>query len=539
MKHLIGCTALAAAAALSAAACGDSAAEAALAPQSASFKVQKRDLRVTITEKGTLKTANQVLVRPKIPGQAKIVTLVDEGKQVEAGEILVELDRTDVLREVQDLENRVIALRGDFAAATAELEIQLSENSSDIRNTELKLRFAEIELERWRSGTDVEERARRDVRVTVATSELERAERRFAQMPDLQKEGFVTKEQVEEERIGVLKADSEVRLAALDRDNYAKFTSPKDREQREADLRDAGLEVERAKQRSAAREAQRRSAVERQKSELGNTEARLAERRETLANMTIRAPAPGLVVFGDARNPWEDRAVKVGETVYSGQAILTLPDLASMVVAVAIHEADIARVKPGQKAYITVETAREQAIEGRVAKIAPVAAQANMRWSDGVKRFNVDVTIDGDVRALQLKPGLSGKVEIVLDELKGVLGVPQQAVFSQRGKFHVFRRKSGSYERVAVEIDPGNTQYVVVKSGIAEGDELLLYDPESAGGASVSSEAAAPAQGDRAPEKRAPGRDGAKDAAPAGGANGGGANGAKGGGAGDRARKSQ
>jgi RND family efflux transporter MFP subunit len=416
---------------------------------------------------------------------------VDEGTQAQAGDVLCELDRTDVLKEVQDLENRVIALRGEVTAATAELEIQLSENEGAIGDAELARRVADLEKKRWEEGELVQETSRRTFRVTESKSALARAEKRFAEMPDLLAEGFVTKEQVEEERILLEKAKNEVELAELDLANYLKYVVPKERAQKEADLRNAGLEVDREKQRAAAREAQRRSAVERQRSEFTNVTTRLEEARTTLANMVIRAPSPGLVVYGDTRNPGDDRQIKVGETVYSGQPFLTLPDLSDMLAVVPIHEADIARIKPGQTAYVTVETAREQSLEGKVVRVSPVAAQASMRWGDGVKRFNVEVALEGDLSALKLKPGITAKVEILVGELKGALAVPVQAVFSQRGAVHVFRRSGEGSERVAVKIEPGNTQFVVIASGLAEGDRILLYDPQAAGGSAVRSDDAA------------------------------------------------
>lgn len=478
--------ALALAAPFAAVACGPEGPDPAAASDVAVHTVARRDLRVTITEKGTLKTASQVLVRPKVPGQAKILSLVDEGTQVAAGDVVCELDPTEVVSDVQDLENRMIALRGEVAAAEAELAIQISENEGAVRDAELAAKFAAIEFERWEKGEFVQETSKRLIRVTEAESELERATRRFEQMPALEAEGFVTKEQVEEERIRKVKAESELHLARLDRESYERYTAPKERQQKEADVRNAVLEVEREKQRASARDAQRRAALERQKSEFANVEDRLAERRETLANMVIRAPAPGIVIYGDTRNPGDDRQIKVGETVYSGQPFLTLPDLSEMLAVVPVHEADIARVLPGQQAYVTVETARQQSIEGKVVRVSPVAAQASMRWGDGVKRFNVEVALEGDLAALKLKPGLTAKVEILVGELRGAVAVPVQAVFSQRGAFHVFKRTPAGAERAAVSIDPGNTQFAVVKSGLVEGDRILLYDPQAQGGAAVA-----------------------------------------------------
>ena len=276
-----------------------------------------------------------------------------------------------------------------------------------------------------------------------------------------------------------------------DLETYLKYARPKGVEQREADVRNAGLEVDRAKQRCAARLAQKQSNVERQKSEMSNVQTRLATSETTLANMVIRAPGPGIVIYGDARNPWEDRQVRVGETVYAGQPFLTLPDLSDMQVIVAIHEADISRIKPGQKAFVVVETVRDAAVEGEVAKVAPVAASSGRRWMDDTKRFNVDVALKGDLAELKLKPGLTAKVEILVGELKNVVAVPVQAVFVERGRFFVFRRDGNKAERVPVEIEDGNAQFAVVTKGLEEGAEILLFNPESTEGGGAT---AAPAK---------------------------------------------
>ncbi len=486
--------------ALVAAACGGDAG--ADVPDIAAFHVTKRDLRVTVSEKGALKARNQILVRPNIPGTAKIVTLVDEGVAVKAGDVLCELDSTDLLKEIEDLRNRTIQLEGEVKAATAELDIQLSQNEADVRDAELKLKFAEIELERFEKGEYVQEKTRRETRVAECESSLERAQRKYDQMPALLEEGFVTTEQVEEERINLVKAKSDLELARLDVQTYLVYEAPKARQQREADVHNAGLEVERTKQRALAREGQRRAELDRQRSEHGNVEARLAERQEVLANMVIRAPGPGIVIYGDARNPWDEREIKVGENVYSKQAFLTLPDLREMQVLVAVHEADIARIEVGQRAFVVVETARGSTLEGEVTRVAVVPQTQRRRWGDDTKRFEVEVSLQGDLANMELKPGLTSRVEILVGELKGVVAVPAQCVFAERGKYWVFRKSGSGYERLAVEIAPGNSQYVVVTKGLAEGEDVALYNPEKAAeGGGAGGQPGAP---EGAPEKGRP-----------------------------------
>ncbi len=481
-------------------ACGDSS-DAGNVPAVATFEVARRDLRVTVTEKGTLKATNQILIRSAIPGQAKIMQLVDEGKTVAAGDILCELDSTSVVKEIGQLEDRVIQLQAEVAAADAELEIQLSQNEADQQDAELELKFAHVELERYQKGEFVQEQTRKTTKVEEATSSLERARRKYQQMPALLEEGFVTSEQVEEERINQVKAESDLELAKLDLSTYLRYTAPKELQQREADVRNAELAVDRVKQRGRAREAQKRSNVDRQKRERENVVTRLTEQNTNLENMVIRAPGPGIVVYGDARNPWEDREIKVGETVYSKQAFLTLPDLSEMQVVLAIHEADISRMATGQKAFVTVETARNRTLDAEVTKVALVPNAQRRRWGDNTKRFRVEVSLTGELQALELKPGLTSRVEILVDELKDVLAVPVQAVFAESGEFWVFKRTPTGFERAIVKIAPGNGQYTVVTEGLAAGEHIALYNPERAADVSPSGSSGSVPQPGKKPGK--------------------------------------
>ena len=93
----------------------------------------------------------------------------------------------------------------------------------------------------------------------------------------------------------------------------------------------------------------------------------------------------------------------------------------------------------------------------------------------------VVVTLSGDLADLELKPGLTSRVEILVDELKGVLAVPSQSVYAESGKFWVFKKGPAGYERAEVKIKPGNSRYVAITEGLEAGDQVALYNPEKAG----------------------------------------------------------
>ena len=142
------------------------------------------------------------------------------------------------------------ASSAEILAVAAVVYDQDSQNEADIRDAKLKHHLAELELDRFEKGEFVQEKTKREVRVEESKSELERATRRYGEMPDLLKEGFVTQEDVEAERIKKVKAESEVLLAKLDMDQYLIYSAPKDREQKQADLHNTKLEVGRAEERA-------------------------------------------------------------------------------------------------------------------------------------------------------------------------------------------------------------------------------------------------------------------------------------------------
>ena len=57
-------------------------------------------------------------------------------------------------------------------------------------------------------------------------------------------------------------------------------------------------------------------------------------------------------------------------------------------------------------------------MKGEVTRVAVVADAARRRWSDDTKRFGVEISITGEIDGLEMKPGLTAQVEILVDELE-------------------------------------------------------------------------------------------------------------------------
>lgn len=436
--------------------------------------VRRGTLRISLREDGVLKPRKSTDIRSEVA--SKIEWMVEEGKKVTKGEVLVELDKQEVTRNIEQLENQVIQGESELKSARTEELIQQDQNKTDIEKAELNLQVAKATLKKLVEGDIHQEERKRELAIEKARSDLKLAEDRLKAAQELIKEEFVSKSELEQAELAFRTAQNEVDSALLEQKLYLEYQKPIDLARKESDLNEAQRALERASKRAEAQLDAKRAVVFQRETTLKNTQQRLQREKENLAKMTLRAPTDGTVIYGSGERDWDDeQTVKVGAQVWPNMVLMTLPDPSEMSAIIQIHEADIDKVKVGMKATITSVTLKGVSFTAQVARMDAVA-NANSGWrGDNVKRFKVELAIDG--QNLPLKPGTSSKVEVDVGEAKDVLFVPAQAIFAREGRNFVYMPKGGGSERRDVKIGRSNDTHVEIRDGLREGEAVLLYDP--------------------------------------------------------------
>ena len=190
---------------------------------------------------------------------------------------------------------------------------------------------------------------------------------------------------------------------------------------------------------------------------------------EELANATIKAPIRATVLTRD---------VEIGSPVSSilnlganATLVMTLGDIDRVFVRGKVDEADIGRVRLGQRARITTETFRERVFDGQVTEISPIGVE-----KDNVTTFEVEVSIANAGK--ELKANMTANAEIVLEELPDSLLLPEGAVVydGQRRAFVdvVDPAERSGHRRVPVKVGIGNGTRIQVLDGLKEGDKVVL-----------------------------------------------------------------
>ncbi len=176
---------------------------------------------------------------------------------------------------------------------------------------------------------------------------------------------------------------------------------------------------------------------------------------------------------------------RVGDTVWSGMPLAEIPDLSEMQAEVYVLEADAGGLAVGKPATVVVES--RPGVE-HPARIARVDTLAKPRLSGSpVQYFAVTLALApgsppamGAMGAMgTVKPGQRVLARLRLEERRGALVVPREALFQRGGATVVYRRRGGAhgFEPVPVTLGPASVGAAVVETGVAAGDQVALRDP--------------------------------------------------------------
>ena len=240
------------------------------------------------------------------------------------------------------------------------------------------------------------------------------------------------------------------------------------------------------------------------KFQLAQTSANVQEASANLAKATIFAPVDGVI---------SKLSVELGDRILgtaqmAGTEIMRISNLSSMEVNVDVNENDINRVNVGDNAIIEVDAFADKKFKGTVTEIASSSKDVGTATSvDQVTNFNVKVRILSesyeDIKGANdlpspFRPGMSATVDIESESVNG-LAIPIQSVFTedkkksdksaegnnkdedkQKSKLtdkaikqYVYLFNKGKVTRTEVTTGIQNDQYIIVKSGLKAGQEVV------------------------------------------------------------------
>jgi len=355
-------------------------------------KVERGDLAKSVVATGKIEPITKVELKSKASGIVEKWD-ADAGDKVKEGQVLVELDRRQILAAVRESRAALAAAEANERAAMADV----NRAKADAEGPDVPLLY-----------------------------------RAYQRAQKMAKEGVVSE-------------------SALDDAQKAYEMSVNKR-----DVSRAQLTVSDAKLIQA-------------KAQVQQARATLDRAEEDLRYATITSPITGVVLSRD---------VEIGDAVSSilvlgstATLVMTLGDISQVYVKGKVDEADIGKVYLGQPGRIKVESFKDKIFNGKVTKIAPLGVE-----KDNVTTFEVRVSIDNATG--ELKAMMTANAEILLDEHKNVLMIPEASIVYDKDKNASVEvpephGKDGK-RKVEVKVGISNGAKTELLSGLKEGQQVVL-----------------------------------------------------------------
>ena len=395
--------------------------------------ITRGDLIVTVTEQGTLESAENTEIKCKVRSAAvPIIWVIEGGTEVKPGDELVRL-------ETLDFEDRL-----NETSKWAHMTRSAAERSrADVARAELAI--PEYLEGRYRSELMTLEKD-----LAIAESNLRTAQNMLGHAEKMAARGYVSGLEVEEKTFAVTQAELYMGVKKTEIEVLKNFTKAM-----ELETLNGNLNASKAKH-----EADKEMAK--------HLVAQVELARADIEYCVVKAETSGLMIYPTAR-PWERTPeIEEGATVYMGQTMLLMPDLARMQVKINIHESFIDRMRPGLAARVALP---DRTLAGEVSSVASVTEPAG-EWNGYVVKYDTLIKLPS---VPGLRPGMSAEVEVILDRHTDVLTIPVAAVVeTAQGDFCWVRTAKGA-ERRSLQLGDTNDVFTVVKAGLKEGDEVVLH----------------------------------------------------------------
>jgi len=435
--------------------------------------VQRGPLRISAVVGGSLQSADKASLTCELEGRTTILSITPEGSRVKAGDIVCELDASALNETRLQKSIEVSNAEAEMVKARQSLQIQESQNSSDIAAAEQKKEFGEQDLKKFLEGERDAQLAKARQAIDIAREEATRTTDRLSWSEKLFAGGFLTTTELEGDRIAQHRAQVELDQATLELDLLDRFTLPRQEAQLRATLEEAVRELERVGLQAKAHLVDFEAGVR-------NAEARVELVREQLARVEtqigkakIRAPRDGMLVYRQFDS--DELPIQEGREVRERQTLMYIPSAEGMIAEAKVHESVLDQIKVGQPCTLTVDARRGLALEGKVSFVALLPDQGSWWSNPNTRLYRIEVAVTSADAGL--RPGMSCSIEILIDELQDALYVPVQTVFRTGDTNVCYVPGDTGAEARTVRIGRFNDLWVQILEGLEEGETVLLAPP--------------------------------------------------------------
>lgn len=447
--------------------------------QSSLLTVQPSRFRITRECAGIIEPVTSAVVQSGCHWTVAILSLVPEGTEVQAGDVVCVLDSS----EIQEfLRSREIALIRANAAVTASIkseELQRAAAERRLSDAQFALQSAEMDLQQYIHGTHPKQMDKLDRDLQLAETQRQSAEDEFAFTRRMWMTGIANRAEVDAAGMTLTNRSVQAGRLAGQKELLQNFTNPRTRRRLEYNVDHLRLNLARTDLGNSLAETRYRmiSLSDQRRLDIYERYARTA--RESIDACILKAPRAGRVIHA---NSWYNRSrgvrtIEEGRSVYYSQSIFEIPDENELKISFGLDETLVARAEPGMVVDVKLPGFEQSPVRAEVKSISNFPKQ---RWTNGVeiREYMVEALLyPTDEQRAQLHPQQDATVEVTLTDDPNALVVPKDAVVRRNGYHCVLVPSADQSELLPMPVTPGEVHdgEVLILKGLAAGMQIVRH----------------------------------------------------------------
>jgi HlyD family secretion protein len=445
------------------------------------FAARRGPLTVRVLEAGALKAKDPEIIRSSVRRRAAIISIVPEGTVVKKGDLLVELDVSEMVDHCVDHRIMVTNARAAWIQAREALIIAKSLARSEVEAAQLAYDFAKLDLEKYQGegGQYATDLAKAQGNIALNQQEVEKNRDYYEWSKKLAQERYLSDTQLKTDALTLRRSELSLEVAENSRTLLEKYTHQRQLVELVSDVgqKKAALARAQAKARATVVQAEARLAAceqaYRRHAEM------LAMHEEEVRQSKLYAPTDGTVIYATSGGGhfWDDRQpLADGVMVWNRQELIYLQRSSKIVAELNLHEANLQKVHVGLPALVTVEALPGREFLGTVAHITPLPNPQSMWMNPDLKLYKTEIALEANEP--RLRSGMNCRAEIIVDQQEDAICVPVQTVVRVGSQPTVYvLDEEGRTEERRVEIGSGDNTMIRIVSGLSEGEQVLLEPP--------------------------------------------------------------
>lgn len=392
--------------------------------------------------------------------------LVARGSRVREGQLLAELDLTELRSALQQLQAQERAAGQSLEQARRQLALARERSAADLQAAAAGVTVSEAQRQKLEAGVRREQIEALEATKERARVRLQETERDLRRRRMLFANGAVSRADLETFESARRNAELQLQEVQARLSEARRGPVVEDRQLARAEVVRAQAGYRTASAQSLqvdVAEAALHEAEER----LQSVRAQVRQAETKIEQAQIRAPRAGVV-------EWEE--LEPGEMVNPGQTVLRLVDPQRLYIELLLDEGDRAQARVGAPVTVTSDAYPGEEFHGR---LEAIEAQAflkrqlrNTPTQDEDRVFRSRVRLDNATG--KLFPGMSVFAQVVLSRRNDVLVVPRQACINREGEWIVYRYANGRAERKTIETGQKDIAQIEVLKGLQVGDQVVL-----------------------------------------------------------------